>query len=43
MYHEGWLMQQIKGIAATLARIFFNTTVVVYEIKDHEQNVQAPF
>ena len=41
MYHEGWLMQQIKGIAAALARIFFNTSVIVYEIKNHEQKTET--
>ena len=41
MYHEGWLMQQIKGITISLARIFFNTDETVYEIQNHEQLTQT--
>ena len=41
MYHEGWLMQQIKGLAAALARIFLNKATTVYEIQDHKQKTQA--
>ena len=41
MFHEGWLMQQIKGIAISLARIFFNSDIIIYEIQNHEQLTQT--
>ena len=41
MYHEGWLAQQIKGITAVLARIFFNEAAIIYEIHNEEQKTET--
>ena len=41
MYHKDWLMQQIQGLAAALARMLFNVDTTVYEIQDHEQKTEA--
>ncbi len=36
MYHDDWLMSQIKLLAAAIAKIIFRKDVIFYEVKDDE-------
>jgi|WetSurMetagenome_2_1015567.scaffolds.fasta_scaffold381135_2 hypothetical protein len=36
MYHDDWLMSQIRLLAAAIAKIIFRKDVIFYEVKDDE-------
>jgi hypothetical protein len=41
MYHEDWLMSQIRLLAAAIARAVFRRDAVLYEIRDQVQQTET--